>query len=227
MRHPFIKIAAVILALSASQARADLIADLNGSPTGGVTPVNSTWQNYNYEFVAQYSTTVLTFLIRNDPSFMGLDTISVALQGDSTNIVTNGGLDQGPDANSGLAPAGWATVGEQGLAAAGQSRSGTPGSTFGSPQAGTGWWYDGAVGGHDGIAQNIATTVGSTYDLSFWIGSNPVPNGSSVDYQVFAGSLPSNVTVTSGTITDTPEPVSAALLGAGLLGLAAARRKRA
>lgn len=42
---------------------------------------------------------------------------------------------------------------------------------------------------HDGIAQDSATTVDTTYNLSFRLGGDSVPEGSTVDYQVLAGAL--------------------------------------
>jgi hypothetical protein len=185
-----------------------------------VTPEANVYQEYNYHFVAVSSTTDLTFLMRDDPYNIALDTISVRLAADplQSNLLVNGGLDAAPNATSGGAPAGWAVVGTQGLNFAGTWRSAAPGTTVNNTQAGSGYWYDGSVGGHDGIAQSIATIAGDTHDLSFWLASTTVPNGGSIDIQVFGGALLSNVSVTSGTLNDMTEPVSTSVFGTGLVG---------
>lgn len=217
--------------LAASPVRADVIADFDGSPIGGVTPQESIWQQYSLQFTATGATTTVGFLIRNDPSYTGLDNITVTSAGGATNLLTNGDLESGPDANSGLAPAGWYQIGTPNLSAHGVWQTGTPDGTYNSPESGSGWWYDGAVGGHDGIAQDIQTIAGQTYNLTFWLGGDPVPNGDTVDDQVLAGALPAGTEVLSGTpdtspVTDVPEPVSASLLAAGF-GLLALRRRAA
>ena len=38
--------------------------------------------------------------------------------------------------------------------------------------SGTQFWCDGSVGGYDGLYQTIATTPGTTYNISFWLNDN-------------------------------------------------------
>lgn len=225
MKRSWLVAASVASALVVNVARADVIADINGSTVGGVTTAENQWQNYVFTFAATQAVTTIGLLIRNDPNFMGLDNLSVTSTPSGANLLTNPDLETAPDANSGLAPSGWYTIGTQGLNAHGVWENST--GEY-SAQSGSGFWYDGAVGGHDGIAQDISTVAGQTYTLSFWLITNPVPDGSNVDYQVLAGSLPDGVTVTSGTpgVTDAPEPMTLGVVLPGLAGLAVARRKR-
>lgn len=187
-------------------ARADLSVDLNGATVGGVTPRDYEWQNYDFSFAASSAVTTLSFWFRNDPGFAGLDTVSVSLAGTSVNLLTNGGFETGPDIYGGP-PHGWYFL-------TGPNFVGSAGALASDgPQAGSKYWADGAVGGHDGIAQAIQTAAGQTYDLSFWLESSPVPNGQTVDYQVFAGAA------TNAPVSSAPEPASICLLLSSCVGL--------
>lgn len=164
-------------------AQAALVGSVDGSPTGGVsTPSLSSYQLYSYSVTAQSSQSYLTFTFRNDPAFWYLDTISLAAQGSSSNLLQNGGLDT-PGATVGnvIAPANWELIGQQGLGAAGTWTSG-PGA-----QAGSGYWYDGAVNGFDGISQLVSTVVGQTYNLEFYLYSDAAPNTSNVTANIYFG----------------------------------------
>jgi len=76
----------------------------NTVPTGGVTPTDDTWQTYTYTFTATSSTTAITFLLRNDPSYFYLDKVSVKLQGDTTELLANGGFEGGSPAAATIPP---------------------------------------------------------------------------------------------------------------------------
>ena len=103
----------------------------------------------------------------------------------------------------------------------------SPGNGPFNSQAGSGNWVDGAVGGFDGISQSFTTTVGNTYSLSFWESTNPIFNGSNVESIVYlSAGVPNGYVVTGAPPpTDAPEPATMTLLGAGLAGLAALRRR--
>lgn len=191
---------ASLLGMATPIARASLIADINGNPTGGVTPQADVWQQYHYTFSAVLSNTFLTFLFRNDPSYTALDDISLAAAGSATNLLQNGGLNIEATTNgpNGPLPANWSSVGTPGLSAAGVWTSGSPGNPPGASHSGAGFWEDGAVGGYDGLGQGVATTIGQSYDLSFWLGGNPIPNGTTVDTQIYVGALPPGYIITGG-----------------------------
>jgi len=179
----------------ASPAQAQF-ASFNGTyPTGGVASQSvGTYQFYTYDVAATLSNSYLSFTFRNDPDFTFLDTISLALQGTGTNLLQNGGLDT---AVGGI-PTNWVSIGEVGLGAAGVFSS-APGDV----QAGAGAWRDGAVGGFDGIAQSLATTIGSTYTISFWLRSNVAFNGSDVQTFAYFGALPPGLVITGGALPAT------------------------
>jgi autotransporter-associated beta strand protein len=168
------------------------VADLNGQVTGGVTPADGVYQNYTYVVQADSSATTLSFLFRNDPSYSQLDNVSLTVAGGSTNLLMNGDFENGGYAGDGVTiPNNWISIGTPGLGAAGSLYQG-------DAESGQYAWNDGAVGGHDGLAQTIATVSGQSYDLSFWFAADPIPNGSDVDTQVwFADGLPPGYVNTS------------------------------
>jgi hypothetical protein len=144
------------LTMSASLSNIELGA-INTALTGGVTPIqNGTYQTYSYTFVATSANEYLSFLFRNDPAFSYLDTVSVVAQGQSTNLLTNGGFALGgdgyaPDGHTvePYIPIGWTAIGVQGLDCGGQLYSSA--------------WMDGAVGGYDGIQQEMVLRLRTTY----------------------------------------------------------------
>ncbi len=168
-------------------------ASFNGTyPTGGVASQTvGSYQFYTYNVAATQANSYLSFTFRNDPSYTNLDTISVSLSG-GPNLLQNGGLDT---AVSGI-PTNWVSIGTPGLSAAGVF------STSGN-QAGAGHWYDGAVGGFDGIAQSLTTSIGSTYTISFYLNSDPAFNSSSVQTFAYFGALPPGLVITGGVLPAT------------------------
>jgi autotransporter-associated beta strand protein len=170
------------------------VADLNGSPTGGVTTqLDGVYQQYTYTVTADASQEILSFTFRNDPSFSQLDDISLTPISGGANLVQNPGFEGGTTAGQDgvQIPNDWIAIGQQGLAAAGTVDSS-------NPHSGSFSWDDGSVGGQDGIAQAVSVTAGDSYTLSFWYSTDPVDNGTNVLAQVFfADSLPSGFTQTS------------------------------
>ena len=98
---------------------------------------------------------------------------------------------------------------------------------------GSNYYRDGAVQAYDAITQLIPTTIGSTYDISFWLSEN---SNLSTFQNVSTNGLPSisgngiNVVVYGG--ESAPVRVPGPIAGAGLPGLIACagliawRRKR-
>ncbi|MEI6486236.1 MAG: autotransporter domain-containing protein [Sphingomonadales bacterium] len=179
----------LLMAIPANAQNADVIV---AQPAGGAG------QYYSYVVSPTSTTQNLLFTIRNDPSFTSLADISLSRSG-GPNLLTNGNFSAGGFNSGGIiVPNGWFTVGQQGLGAAGTLRQNCGPS-------GLSCWYDGAVGGRDGIGQTLNNlSVGSNYDLRFWLASSPPNNGSDVLTIVyFQNALPGGFVSTSTPDIDT------------------------
>lgn len=187
--------------------------------------ITGTYVERTASFVAGTTSTNLAFAFREDPAFLELSDVEMVDHTTSgPNLVVNGDFTGAP----GSEPTGWTYLNTFGASAGGQIRGGC-GTT------GQNCYYDGAVQAYDGINQAIATTIGDTYDVTYWYADNcpgtcgtpggvttyqPLStngdvsdtDGNGRDMFVYAGaSIPVRSTV--------PEPGSLALLGAGLLAL--------
>jgi hypothetical protein len=203
----------------AAQAQTDLLSLQNS----GQQP----YTLYSFTLTATNTTTRLTAFFRQDSAHWGVDGVwSTPVSSPGMELAVNGGFETGDFT-------GWTIVGQQGLFAAGQVAAGTPGATTRDSHSGSFYYFDGAVGGVDGIPQSFGTTIGEDYDLSFWL-SNDEGGLSSLD--IIAGAsvasfngipiLYNRNAPTNGGAVLVPEPASFALLGFGAFGLACWARSR-
>ena len=187
---------------------AGAIFDLDG------TAISHVYKQYFTSFTAVAETTNVSFALREDPAYFFLDDVSVKKSGGGVELLLNPGFED----NTG-SPEHWVFLNEFGASASGTVVNG-------GAKSGSRSYKDGAVNAYDGISQVISTTVGQTYDISFWLNDNSSQNtysrvsnsgGRGIDLLVYAGVIPTLV----------PEPVSLALVGIGLVGIAFSRRRRA
>ena len=173
-----------------------LIGDIYSTavPTGGVTPVANTSQTYTYNFTAT-TTGALQLYFRQDPSFWIVSSVTLT-SGGGANLLTNGNFTGGGTLHNGInVPAGWVTIGVQGLGSAGTLSGNT--------------WVGGAVGGFDGLAQNVVV-AGHTYRLVLVASNSSFTNnqgttllasaGNITELLIAAGVLPAGITVSGGTL---------------------------
>ncbi len=146
----------------------------NPPPPGWILNLNgqaipTTYQQYTVEFQAAIANTAITFAFRNDPSFTFFTNASVTdMTTSSGNLLTNGDFSQGtyvdPVSGNTLVPNSWTYANIYGATFGGivQPNCGLGGN-------GTYCWYDGAVQAYDAISQSIATNIGDTYRISFYL----------------------------------------------------------
>lgn len=217
---------------------AGALADL-GALAGFGTPTPSTTTNESFSFTAANANTTVSFAFREVPAYFAFSNVSVVANGGSTNLITNPNF-QGSALHS-VVPNGWGRwIQPIDVSAIGQVSSAASPYGCGNivPNQAL-FWCDGSVQGFDAIYQTIATTIGSTYTISFNLADNggtwrqANTSGSGIDMLVYAlngvNTTPVGTTSdcpTCGIPNSVPEPISPALVGIALILLACSRRLR-
>jgi hypothetical protein len=202
-------------------------------------PLSISYVNYNTSFVAGSASTFLTFAMRDDPGYILLDDVSLTTGG-GPNLLTNGGFESGPLGAS--APAGWTYLNIYGASAGGivdntdSTRCGAICVEGSFPHSGSNEYSDGAIQAYDAITQVVPTTMGATYDVSFWVAET---SGIAMDYQPLStnGDVSNDLgngidllVYQGSTIPSVPEPATWAMMltGFGLTGAAlrSSRKRR-
>jgi hypothetical protein len=199
-----------------------VILDLNGSP------INGTYVQFFANFTATDASTNISFAMREDPAFIFLDDVAVNdLTNPGGNLIVNGGFEAGPVGAS--APTNWTYLNTFGASFGGVVENNA--FIANGAHSGDNYYYDGAVQAYDGITQNIATTVGDTYQVSFWMFDNSGGDiyrristngdvtdtgGNGINLVVYAGGVPVGV----------PEPSTWAMMILGLGGIGATIRRK-
>ncbi|MGC8519024.1 MAG: PEP-CTERM sorting domain-containing protein [Steroidobacteraceae bacterium] len=235
----------VAMALAVGTAHATAIND--PPPSGAILDLSGQMINHgkpvseSVDFNAALTSTAITFAFRDDPAYIAFGDVSLVdmTTGSSVNLLTNGDFSGGSyqDSSGQLAPLGWTYANHYGATFSGQM-SGSPFACAGFSSGNC--WYDGSMMACDALSQNVSTTAGNTYQLSFLYTENSHQSlfsdlatnglggraGNGIDILAFApAGLPPGSG--SGTGTALPEPSTLVLFGAGLLGLAVFLRRRA
>jgi hypothetical protein len=184
--------------------------------------MSGSYQQGTANLLAVSANTNLAFAFREDPAYIDLSNVTMVDQTSlSGNLVVNGDFNGGtyPIGSVQTEPDGWDYLNFYNAQAAGTV------STDCGFNPGDSCYQDGSVGANDAINQVIPTTLGDTYQVSFYYldtlaNSTYEPTGTEIgrDMFVYAGD--------AAPVAAAPEPATLALFGAGLLGLGLVRRRR-
>lgn len=170
-------------------------------PQGAVGVVTNntanTWQTFNFTFTpTQSGANFIGFAFRQDPAYWTFDNVRLTAAGSTTNLLTNGGFDNGGQFNITTsngpgtiqAPTNWGVWYQNGTypAAAGTWQDN------GAPHGGV--WYDGAVGSFDGIYQGVNLTAGVRYTITFDVSGNNTSDGNAIQLGTYGGAC-ANVSI--------------------------------
>jgi hypothetical protein len=199
------------------------IYDLAVSHPGAVSGTETL---FTTSFVAAAPSTWISFAFREVPAYWALDDTSVVLRLSSTNLLADPGFESATVGQN--IPTGWSRwiqpidVSAIGVVVSNTSSGGCSADT--PTHGGTQFWCDGSVEGYDAVYQVISTTIGSTYDVSWWLGHNSgaAPSAPTIDMLVYATDGLPGGTVQVGA----PEPASLSLIGAGIVMIGFALRRR-
>jgi len=220
--------ASVVPTASAQTAPPGYILDVGALNAYGLAPYAYTY--YSTTFVATLASTTVSFAFRDDPAYFSFDDVSVALTGGGPNLLADPGFESATVGSS--HPAGWGYYFYQPsiLDAAGIVETGAPTGYADNPNSGSNYWFDGSVLGYDGIGQTVATTIGDSYTIGFYLAEDET-------YQNVASGLPPAegdfnpvyrdvyVYAQSG-VPPLPEPATWSMLLIGVAGIGAAIRHR-
>ncbi|CAF4555543.1 unnamed protein product, partial [Rotaria socialis] len=138
---------------------------------------HSSYLQYTYSYVAIANTTRITFAFRDDSYFFAFDNITIwGNAAPSTQLISNGGFETGH-----ISP--WTYCNPNVASNAGKVQLGSTaynGYTY-TPYSGMYFYMDGSVGAPDYLSQTFATTIGSTYNISYWLYNGAGGTGVSVD----------------------------------------------
>ncbi len=196
------------------------------APPGPQSGPLTSYQQFTTSFVATSSLTDVSFAFREVPRFFAFDDASVKLDaafgGTGSELLQDPGFESATVGTSD--PAGWHQWGQPPAPSFAGVVAGPGGSSCdpNGAHGGSNFFCDGAVEGYDGLWQQIATTRGDKYDVTFYLGDNSgqSPYNPGIDMFVYAGDL-----LPPGT-SSLPEPSSFVLMGSGVLALGGAIRRR-
>jgi hypothetical protein len=244
MQAAFCALLLVVVLLNPSRAGAQnppagAIFDLATSSQLAASGVLNTPTVFTTSFVGDGNTEYVSFAFREVPAYFLFDNALVVASGSSTNLLVNPGFEQGAatgpaDLGSNI-PDNWGRwIQPIDTSAIGQVSSVTApygcGNELGAA-SGVQFWCDGSVEGYDGIYQGIATTLGTTYNISYTLDDNSgsLINNPNIDMLVYAGDqIPVGTVTIAPPPPVTPEPASIALMvgGLGVIGFASRKRAR-
>jgi len=188
--------------------------------------VSTTETLFTTSFTADMSQTYVSFAFREIPAYWALDDTSVTLMGSSTNLLADPGFESATVGQN--IPTGWGRwiqpidVSAIGVVVSNSAAGGC--GTDVPTHGGTQFWCDGSVEGYDAVYQLLPTTVGATYNINWYLGHDTggPPSAPGIDMLVYATD-----TLPIGTVPlGTPEPGTLSLIGAGILAIGIALRKR-